>query len=65
MANMPRQLEHVLGWTSKEMDWLIWLPGVCRQLGWTTGVHSTVALESGKLWLHLEIQRKKSENMSY
>lgn len=56
MANMPRQLEHVLGWTSKEMDWLIWLPGVCRQLGWTTGVHSAVALESGKLWLHLEIQ---------
>lgn len=39
LANMLRQLEHVTAWTSKEMCQLFWLPCVCRQLGWTTGVH--------------------------
>ena len=42
MANMPRQLEHVLIWTSKGNGLLIWLLCVCGQLGWTTGVHSAV-----------------------
>lgn len=60
MANMPRQLEHVLGWTSKGTDRLIWPPCVCRQLGWTTGAYTAAALESGKLWLHLEILWKKN-----
>lgn len=60
---MPRQLEHVLGWTSEGTGRLIWPPCVCRQLGWTTGARSAAALESGKLWLHLEILWKKKKNV--
>jgi len=42
LANMPRQVEHALVGTSEEVGWLIWQLCVCRQLGWTTGVHSAV-----------------------
>lgn len=42
MANMPRQTECALVRTSEEAGRLIWPLCVCRQLGWTTGVHSAV-----------------------
>lgn len=52
MANIPRQVEHALVRTSEEVGRLIWLRCMCRQLGWTTGVHSAVMwlLRTADLW---------------